>query len=95
MEDAGPAEDRRQPVQARAKWAYSPRTQDELAFGENDVLTIFPPQSREQYPPGWVLAGLNDQRGLVPSNHIRLLPREPAAAQALEAAFEQGQPAKD
>lgn len=65
-------EDKRKPVKARAVWAYQGQTPDELSFQKDDVMAVYPPKHPGQYPQGWVLAGMNGQRGLVPANRIRL-----------------------
>eukprot|EP00038_Savillea_parva_P000922 m.99933 g.99933 ORF g.99933 m.99933 type:complete len:444 (+) comp10326_c0_seq2:561-1892(+) len=67
-----PVKDKRRPVKARALWDFNPRSPQELGFKANDMLTIYPPQRQGQYPPGWVLAGLRDRKGLVPADYVRM-----------------------
>lgn len=66
------AKDKRRPVKARAVWDFNPRNPRELGFKANDILTIFPPQRPGQYPEGWVLAGLENRKGLVPADYVRM-----------------------
>lgn len=58
---------------ARALYSYQGVRSDELSFSAGDELTVAPQQLQPQLP-GWILAGMNRQSGLVPANYVEILP---------------------
>lgn len=66
---------------ARGLHSYQASRSDELSFVAGDELTVAPQQLQPQLP-GWILAGMNRQSGLVPANYVEILPgRTGSAAQ--------------
>ena len=68
---------------ARALYGYQAGRSDELSFAAGDELTIAPQQLQPQLP-GWILAGMNRQSGLVPANYLEFT-QPPARAASGEA----------
>ena len=67
-------------IPARALYAFSPADETELAFAEEDELSLMPSLSD---PAGWVLAShkVTRERGLVPQKYMAAMPdARPSAA---------------
>lgn len=59
-------------LMARALYSYQATRSDELSFAAGDELTVAPQQLQPQLP-GWILAGMNRQSGLVPANYVEIV----------------------
>ena len=66
---------------ARALYSYRGAGGDELSFSAGDELTVAPQQLQPQLP-GWILAGMNRQSGLVPANYVEILPGRASIVEA-------------
>jgi len=61
----GPPPPSNQP-KAKAMYPYQGQTQDELSFGQNDILII-----HKKDPGGWWEGELNGKRGWIPANYVQ------------------------
>ncbi|KAI5849040.1 SH3 domain-containing protein [Tricharina praecox] len=52
-------------AKCKALYDYTPQTEEELAFNEDDVLDVY-----DTSDPDWVLGGLKGQYGYVPANYV-------------------------
>ena len=58
---------------ARCLHSFEGTRGDELSFQSGDFIKVAPSELQNSNSPGWLLASLDNRRGLVPANRIKIL----------------------